>query len=217
MEKQVSTTELAWKQKYKKTQFGGGNGMKERILDAAIKVFNEKGLKFTMDDIARELSMSKKTIYTVFRDKETLFLEMVDYCFDKIKESENAIVSDPGLSTVEKIRQILGVLPEGYRDIDFRQLYSLKTKFPKIYNKVEERLETGWENTFFLIGRGIEEGSIRPIQIPILKTMFEATLEQFFQRDILITNQISYQEALNQVVEILIDGIMVKGGCDGTD
>jgi AcrR family transcriptional regulator len=191
--------------------------MKERILDAAIKVFNEKGLKFTMDDIARELSMSKKTIYTVFRDKETLFLEMVDYCFDKIKESENAIVSDPGLSTVEKIRQILGVLPEGYRDIDFRQLYSLKTKFPKIYNKVEERLETGWENTFFLISRGIEEGSIRPIQIPILKTMFEATLEQFFQRDILITNQISYQEALNQVVEILIDGIMVKGGCDGTD
>jgi AcrR family transcriptional regulator len=191
--------------------------MKERILDAAIKVFNEKGLKFTMDDIARELSISKKTIYTVFRDKETLFFEMVDYCFDKIKESENAIVSDPTLGTVEKIRQILGVLPEGYRDIDFRQLYSLKTKYPKIYNKVEERLETGWENTFFLINRGIEEGSVRPIQIPILKTMFEATLEQFFQRDILISNQISYQEALNQVVEILIDGIMVKGGCDGTD
>jgi AcrR family transcriptional regulator len=191
--------------------------MKERILDAAIKVFNEKGLKFTMDDIARELSISKKTIYTVFRDKETLFFEMVDYCFDKIKESENAIVSDPTLGTVEKIRQILGVLPEGYRDIDFRQLYSLKTKYPKIYNKVEERLETGWENTFLLINRGIEEGSVRPIQIPILKTMFEATLEQFFQRDILISNQISYQEALNQVVEILIDGIMVKGGCDGTD
>jgi AcrR family transcriptional regulator len=191
--------------------------MKERILDAAIKVFNEKGLKFTMDDIAKELSMSKKTIYTVFRDKETLFFEMVDYCFDKIKESERAIVSDPTLSTVEKIRQILGVLPEGYRDIDFCQLYSLKTKFPKIYNKVEERLETGWENTFLLINQGIEEGSIRPIQIPILKTMFEATLEQFFQRDILISNQISYQEALNQVVEILIDGIMVKGGSDGTD
>jgi hypothetical protein len=82
---------------------------------------------------------------------------------------------------------------------------------------VEERLETGWENTFLLINQGIEEGSIRPIQIPILKTMFEATLEQFFQRDILISNQISYQEALNQVVEILIDGIMVKGGSDGTD
>jgi AcrR family transcriptional regulator len=186
------------------------NWMKERILEATLKVFNEKGLKFTMDDIARELSMSKKTIYTIFQDKESLFLEMVDYCFDKIKESENAIVSNPQLSTVDKLRRILGVLPEGYREIDFRQLYSLKTRYPEIYNKVEERLETGWENTFFLINQGIEEGSIRPIQIPILKTMFEATLEQFFQRDILIRHQISYSEALDQVVEILLDGILTE-------
>ena len=50
---------------------------KEKILEATIKVFNRKGLKFTMDDIASELSMSKKTIYTVFRDKESLFYQMV--------------------------------------------------------------------------------------------------------------------------------------------
>ena len=43
---------------------------KEKILEATIKVFNRKGLKFTMDDIASELSMSKKTIYTVLREKE---------------------------------------------------------------------------------------------------------------------------------------------------
>ena len=37
---------------------------KSRILEATLRVFNRKGLKFTMDDIASELSMSKKTIYT---------------------------------------------------------------------------------------------------------------------------------------------------------
>ena len=35
----------------------------------------------------------------------------------------------------------------------------------------------------------------------------EATLEQFFQRNILLQNKISYQEALDEVVEILVDGI----------
>jgi AcrR family transcriptional regulator len=183
---------------------------KEKILDAAIKVFNVKGLKFTMDDIASELSMSKKTIYTVFRGKEELFFEMVDYCFDKIKESENAVVSRNDLGTEEKIRLILGVLPDGYRDIDFGKLYSLKNDYPDIYKKVEERLETGWENTFMLISRGIEEGVIRPINTIIFKTMFEAALEQFFQRDILVANHISYSEALDEVVEILLDGITVK-------
>ena len=41
-------------------------GTRENILDATSQVFNKKGLKCTMDDIALELSMSKKTIYTVF-------------------------------------------------------------------------------------------------------------------------------------------------------
>ena len=133
--------------------------------------------------------------------------EMVDYCFDSIKESEQKVLSDTSLDTVGKIRAVLGVLPESYKDIDFRQLYLLKDKYPKIYKKVEQRLETGWETTIALIQQGIHEGTVRPIQIPILKTMMEATLEQFFQRDILITNQISYNEALEEVVNILVDGI----------
>ena len=183
---------------------------KEKILEATIKVFNRKGLKFTMDDIASELSMSKKTIYTVFRDKESMFFAMVDYCFDKIKESESEILSDDSLSTVEKIRGVLAVLPSGYKDVDFRQLYTLKDKYPNTYSRVEERLETGWEKTIALINQGIEEGSIRPVNVNLLKSMLEAPIEQFFQRDILIRNQISYAEALEEVVNILVDGIVKR-------
>ena len=85
---------------------------KEKILQATIQAFNQKGLKFTMDDIASILAMSKKTIYTIFKDKNTLFMEMVDYLFDTIKESESEIIEDNTLSTIEKIRRILGVMPE---------------------------------------------------------------------------------------------------------
>lgn len=184
--------------------------LKETILEGALQIFNQKGLKFTMDDIAASLKISKKTIYTVFHDKEELFLAMVDYLFDSIKESEEAVVRNQELTTVEKVRTILGVLPESYKDIDFRQLYLLKEKYPKIYKQVELRLETGWESTIKLIEQGIAEGSIRPVKIPILKLMMESALEQFFQRDVLIRNQIPYQEALDEVVSILVDGITNK-------
>ena len=184
--------------------------LKETILEGALQIFNQKGLKFTMDDIAVLLKISKKTIYTVFNDKEELFLAMVDYLFDSIKESEEAVVKNQELTTVEKVRTILGVLPESYKDIDFRQLYLLKEKYPKIYKQVELRLETGWEATIGLIEQGIDEGCIRPVKIPILKLMMESALEQFFQRDVLIRNQIPYQEALDEVVGILVDGITNK-------
>lgn len=181
--------------------------LKETILEGTIQAFNQKGLKFTMDDIAGQLGMSKKTIYTVFRDKEALFLAMVDYLFDRIKESENEILQNEKMTTLEKIRKILCVLPESYQKVDFGQLYLLRGKYPSTYAKVEERLETGWEGTIALLQQGMEEGVIRPVKIPIVKMIFEAALEQFFQRDILIQNKISYVDALQEVVDILVDGM----------
>lgn len=181
------------------------------ILEGTIQAFNRKGLKFTMDDIAGQLGMSKKTIYTVFRDKETMFFAMVDYMFDSIKESERQVLRDESFTTVEKIRRVLGVLPECYKDIDFRQLYLLRDKYPKIYKRVEERLESGWETIIGLMEQGMEEGVIKRVDIPIVKLMLEAAIEQFFQRDILIRNQISYAQALDEVVEILVNGIAVRG------
>ena len=184
--------------------------LKTTILEGTLAVFNQKGIKFTMDDIAKTLNISKKTSYTVFDDKESLFTAMVDFLFDSIKESEEEVLRDDSLNTLEKIRKILGVMPEGYKNIDFRQLYLLRDKYPHIYAKVEERLETGWENTIELLEKGMTEGVVRKVNIPIIKMMLEASLEQFFQRDILIRNDINYLEALDEVVGVIVDGIAVK-------
>lgn len=181
--------------------------IKSQILEATIKVFKNKGIKFTMDDLAKTLGMSKKTIYTVFNDKNELFLSMVDYLFDAIKESEERIILNESLSTIEKIEAILAVMPDSYKDIDFGQLYVLKDKYPKIYKQVETRLENGWEGTMALLEKGKEEGVIRDVNLSLVKMMLEASLEQFFQRDILKRNRLSYQDALNEVVSILIIGI----------
>ena len=185
-------------------------GLRKEILDGTIRVYQQKGLKFTMDDIARQLCISKKTIYTVFNNKKALFLAMVDYLFDTIKESERQVLEDDGLGTPEKIRRILGVLPESYRNIDFRQLYELKDKYPATYAKVEERLETGWEATLGLLEQGMDEGVIRRVRLPLVKMMLEASLEQFFRRDILLQQGITYHEALQEVVDILVDGIRAR-------
>ena len=55
------------------------NEIKEKIIIAAIEEFGKKGLKFTMDDIAKNLGMSKKTLYNVYANKEEMLLELADY------------------------------------------------------------------------------------------------------------------------------------------
>ncbi len=181
--------------------------LKERIMEGATTCFREKGIRFTMDDLAGTLGMSKKTIYTVFAGKDELLVGMVEHMFDTIKESEQKVLWNKKLGTVEKLRRLMGVFPEAYKDINFQGVYDLRDRYPDIYALVEQKLETGWEATITLLEQGMLEGTIRKIDIPIFKMMFEASLEQFFQRDILEKNKITYQAALAEVVDILIDGI----------
>ena len=74
--------------------------VKNRILSETVSLFKQYGIKsMTMDDIARHLSISKKTIYTFFKDKDALVLETMHtsiYCQEcaieeDLSSSKNAV------------------------------------------------------------------------------------------------------------------------------
>lgn len=184
--------------------------MKKRIIEGALGVVERQGVKFTMDDLAAELGMSKKTIYTVFRDKNSLLIAMVDYVFDIIKESEAKVMQDDSLSLTGKLRAILGVMPESCSNFDFTQFYLLKDKHPMAYNRVRDRLESGWEMTLGLIEQGVEQGVVRPVDLRIFQMAFETTVERFLVGDELQKNGISYLDALDELVNIMVDGIVIE-------
>jgi len=184
--------------------------LRQRILEATIPLFNAQGLKFTMDQLARSLGMSKKTIYAVFPDKRTLLEAMADHCFDFIRTSKDRLIGDESLPYPEKLRLVLGTLTEKYESIDLSRLHDLREKYPTVYDRVAQRLESGWESTVALLERGMTEGVLRPFEIPIFKLMMESTLEQFFQSDVLVRSGLSYKRALDQVVDILLRGILAE-------
>ena len=186
------------------------NETQNKIMETVIDEFNKKGLKFTMDDIAKDLHMSKKTIYKEYADKAELFDNMVDYCFSSIKKSEAGIMNDSELNTVDKVSEILIALPDNYKNIDFRMMYQLKDKYPDVYAKIEKRLESDWDNTIRLIEQGIEEGVIRRVPVTVIKAMVEAAIEKFLSSDVLIAGNTGYNQALQVMVDIIMNGICVK-------
>ena len=184
--------------------------LREKILEATLPLFNAQGLKFTMDELARSLGMSKKTIYAVFPDKRTLLEALADHGFDFIRSSKDRLLEDESLPYTEKLRLVLGTLTEKYESIDLSRLHDLREKYPTVYDRVAQRLESGWESTVALLERGMTEGVLRPFVIPIFKLMMESTLEQFFQSDVLVRSGLSYKRALDQVVDILLRGILAE-------
>jgi AcrR family transcriptional regulator len=163
-----------------------------------------------MADIATEMSISKKTIYKEFESKDDLFSVMVDYVFDQIKEKENEIANDASLATPDKLKRLLSAMPEKYSGINYSELAPLQEKHPKVYKKIQRRLETGWETTIDLFEKGKAEGVIRQdADVVLIKLMLESSLENLLSGDVLKKNKIKYVDALNHIVEIIMDGITV--------
>ncbi len=184
--------------------------MREKILEGSLNVFSVKGLRFTMDDIAKEMKMSKKTIYTVFRDKNDLLCAMVDYAFDRIKEAEDEIFYNDNLSILDKLRGILGVLPDSYKNFDYQALYQFKDKYPAAYEKLAMRLDSGWDKTFELLRLGQQEGIVRNIDLELFKISYEATITRLIMTDALEKKSLDYPTAFRMVVDFMIHGLIEK-------
>ena len=59
---------------------------KKVILDEATKLFFDKGLNFTMDTLANNLKMSKRTIYSFVGNKENIISELIDNLLESFNE-----------------------------------------------------------------------------------------------------------------------------------
>ena len=66
--------------------------IREQIVETAQQLFIEHGIKdVKMDDIAAQLSISKRTIYELFNDKEQLLREVLELQNDKMRENGKEI------------------------------------------------------------------------------------------------------------------------------
>ncbi len=183
---------------------------RQMIMESVINQFNLKGMKFTMDDISRELHISKKTIYKEFNDKDELFFATVDYGFSAVKKKEAEILSDSSLNLVDKIARVIVCLPDNYRTIDFRKVYQLRDKYPLVYARLATRIESDWEETEKLLKQAMDEGLIKKVPIPVIKLTIEGAIEKFLTSEELSRTELSYEDSLNDMIDIIINGIKLK-------
>ena len=177
----------------------------ERILNTAVDLFQEQGLKFTVQDIAGRMHIAKKTIYHIYPSKEALLTALVHYGFDQIQRGKQEILSRD-LDLVEKLRTVMIAMPDSYQILDFRKLQELN-RYPEVAEQVRIRLKSDWDPIIALIEEGQRQGRLRDISIPVLRLMVTSTIESFLSTDMLREENILYREALESMMDIIMKGI----------
>jgi TetR/AcrR family transcriptional regulator, biofilm operon repressor len=136
--------------------------MKEKIIAKATDLFLKLGFKsVTMDDIAEEMCISKKTIYKYFCNKEILIGETTEIVHKAIHQSIDTIVAHNYNAIAENF-EIRKMFKEMFKASESSPSYQLKKHYPEIYDKVMSR-EINECNAVFKqnIERGIEQGLYR--------------------------------------------------------
>lgn len=136
--------------------------MKEKIIQKAADMFLKLGFKsVTMDDIASEMCISKKTIYKYFCQKEALINESTDALHEELNTGIQKII-DAGYNAIHENFEIRKMFKEMLRSTETSPLYQLKKHYPDIYFKVATRSTNDCKSIFEVnLAKGISEGLYR--------------------------------------------------------
>ncbi|WPR71878.1 TetR/AcrR family transcriptional regulator [Flavobacterium sp. NG2] len=110
--------------------------MKEKIIKKASELFLKLGFKsITMDDIACEMCISKKTIYKYFCNKEALIKESTAYVHKEVHQIIESITSNNDNAIAENF-EIRKMFSDMFQSTDTSPIYQLKKHYPEIYAEV---------------------------------------------------------------------------------
>ena len=136
--------------------------MKEVILKKASEIFLKYGFKsVTMDDIANDLGISKKTIYKFYKNKVELVDEAVLNFHNEMHSTISAICA-MGHNAIQENFEIKKTFKEMFKNSDDSPMFQLEKYYPKIHRKIiSDEFSMFKEFISTNLKKGIEEGLYR--------------------------------------------------------
>ena len=188
--------------------------IKERILETAQELFFKYGIRsISMDDIAKELSISKKTIYQYYKDKDEVVhmlmqkkMEVDQKRFhDVAKASANVI--EEMFNIMEQMRKVIGQMnPSAFYDL--QKYHSNSWKLLKEFR--ENHIVTMVEE---MLVRGMKQGYIRPdIHPKILARLRLEQIEMSFNPAVFPPEKFKILEVQLAMLEHFLYGICTLKG-----
>nr|WP_067060726.1 TetR/AcrR family transcriptional regulator [Mucilaginibacter sp. L294] len=190
------------------------NGQIERIIQGGEELFLQAGIKsVTMDDIAKHLGMSKKTIYHFFNDKNDLVIALVK---KKLEEDECQInkIIEESTNVIEEMINMMKCSEEIFSRINPIVIHDMQKYHPDAWAEFQKFKSDVLVKTLEeLLTKGIKQGVIRPeIDVKILAKMRVNQVEMGFNASIFPVAQFSAWRVQYQLLEHFNYGVCtIKG------
>jgi len=185
----------------------------EKILDSVQEKFFREGFyKTTMDELASELKMSKKTIYKFFPSKNDLVGAIAMRFTEQMKRKILPIL-ESDKNAVEKLSGLIILLSSTAGKIGDRMFGELKNHFPDVWQKVDSfRTEMMYGNITKVIDQGKAEGLFVNYPTPIIMNIFINSIRSTVNPEFILDNNFSMVVAAQTTFKIIVGGILTEEG-----
>jgi AcrR family transcriptional regulator len=188
--------------------------IKDKILNGSKKLFMKYGVRsISMDDIARHLAVSKKTLYQHFADKDELVL-MVSKSHMKDEKNRYETITSNSTNSIEELHKISSCLRRDMEEMNPTLLFDIEKFYPKAFE-----VYTDFKNKFVRhsivknIKQGIEEGYFRPeINCEIIASLRLNNVEAAFDERIFPKEKFNLAAVQVQLFEFFVYGICTEKG-----
>jgi AcrR family transcriptional regulator len=186
---------------------------KDLILKFAGEKFYKEGfVKISMDEIAAQLHMSKKTIYKHFKSKDKLIEALIDSDCECHVIKESAILNQ-GTDVIRKIAQMIHYNLNDFSKYSEKWINDLQIHKPELWNKyMRFKNNKHGKNFNKILQQGRKEKVIKDIPLELILAGIEAIVKGILHTDFLKESKLSFKQALSYSIEIYISGLLtIKG------
>lgn len=187
----------------------------QRILATAKERFFRVGLRaLTMDDLAHDLGVSKKTLYVHFPSKSAIAEQIIDFIGRAMRSRFDKILDDPALSLSQKLCAIVEVIGANISKISPLMLRDLQREAPGLYQKIEELRQKNIPYVFGrLLQQGHDAGLVRPeIDISFATEFWLHAIRGLMQPDALDRTGLTLKQTLDKAAPLFLNGILTPTG-----
>ncbi|MCF7823530.1 MAG: TetR/AcrR family transcriptional regulator [Candidatus Marinimicrobia bacterium] len=189
------------------------NSPESSILEHGLDVIFREGVKgFTVEALASDLAMSKKTIYKFFPSKEVLLQSIFKYITNIIERKFQSILKME-INPLDKFETAVSEIVKTLNRVSISKISELKARYPHIWREIEQFRLARRDDFLTIFIEAQDAGYIRKeLDLELTSILFMNVINEVFQPEFFLRNQIGIKEVLLLFRSIFLRGIVTSKG-----
>ena len=184
--------------------------VKEKILAAAAIMIEERGISFRMDDLAKSLTISKRTLYEQFHSKHEIVETILVHGAEEFYRQHENIVKNKSLTVEEVLDRYFKVWSNMYAAFNGESFIEIFLAIPQLQETLKTLFKKDWDLLKHYLIDQQEQGTIaQHVDIDIIIMMLQGAV-----RNIVFESSSHHEDVykyMPKIISVILQGIINKG------